>query len=74
MLMIGGSSAHQLQRCCVDEMSMRSIVLDVPFGRVNVPFSDPRWSALLNCAVKTASLVPARLLLAWTYFLRDWRL
>lgn len=47
---------------------------DVPFGRAKTPLSDPRWSALLNWVVKAASLVPARLLLANTYFLRAWRL
>lgn len=47
---------------------------DVPFGRANTPLSDPFWSALLNWEVKVASVTPARLLLAKTYFLRAWRL
>lgn len=47
---------------------------DVPFGRAKTPLSEPFWRARLNCAVKTASLTPVRLLLAWTYFLMAWRL
>lgn len=47
---------------------------DIPFGRAKTPDLDPLSRALLNRLLNCASETVERLLFAWTYFLRAWRL